>query len=1063
MFRVPSSTPPSTPDSRRPSRFAPSTTPAGPPPDHSVIPSSTPAGPPPAANSLFGNSRPNFQQPPSRFNFQTSTYGSSPPKSGLFVGTGLGSIRASTSGRPGSRRGRTSSSGFRVPSSPPRATQEEDDDEDAEGSEEDDEDEGMEEDGEGDDEEIDEESNEEEIVAAQRAPRVQNRLSQSVVSRTSATDSVSGPTVVRVGAKQSQYDLMSLAKGLSPSFDHANLHEPDEVILGTEQLMERLSDSYNNDAPDKRASVVGDIAHELLALWQASSREPARGGLSSSRPGAATALSNATRLTSLLLNIHHPNPKASAKALAASTLALTRRGIDTFTPIPKVLLDWLNTYRNLDSEIDVVLKETAGYSRHRFFWDTVRASASRGQFLKTMELLKGSNFEVAETAYDDTGSSGYTGAQLDYARRAALHAFNILDECPAVRSDDWDVKGHDWSIFRRRVREALSELEDLAEGDSKNRHSVSQPLQASHFGISQSQAMFQLSTRSRKAECKVPWSVYQNLSRLYQLLLGNEEEILAISADWVDATLGLTIWWDGDEEEGVPQGSLAASRRSIARSQRIRTVDVIPVKAYTQRLAAAFAAALGGEDEFTINTTDRVEVGLACIIDDNVEGALQILRGSSLVVAAAVAEVATAAGWFTRADGILNQFDRSDLMVLSFTEQQRSGVSQDDLLSAYSKLLTTRHRLTSQDGTTTREGWELAIKVLGRMEETDLANERIEGILNQLDLQSGDRVDKIIQLCHNLGLSKQALGIALKYADHLRANTQNYGDTLLYYARAHAGTKIQEVLRVLVAHCLVKSLAYPPPAELDDSLNSLITSPKQTLTKLSSLDSEAAQLLSNGLSGYATIRKFYDLRDEEVLLKTEKPAHRPMARKRAAANALTVIISSAASSIQGGLYDPEVETVVQVDVLLPLLGEALVFVNQPKRTLTLRHLYSLLAAIEDLSTAPSMIQAQCEEVLNATLGSSDSSLGKSTSNITTTSSQYSLIGSMDLSSIQGLSTESSAVLVKGGSTLDDAKRGWDWRKGFPRGAKGDDVIRVLRLGIAREIGRAFAEGEVTPA
>lgn len=127
----------------------------------------------------------------------------------------------------------------------------------------------------------------------------------------------------------------------------------------------------------------------------------------------------------------------------------------------------------------------------------------------------------------------------------------------------------------------------------------------------------------------------------------------------------------------------------------------------------------------------------------------------------------------------------------------------------------------------------------------------------------------------------------------------------------------------------MKSIAYPSLADLDDTLKSLITSPKQTLTKLASLDSEAAQLLSNKMSGYATLRKFYDLRDQEILLKAgEKPGFRPMARKRAAANALVVIISSAASSIHGGLYDPEVETVVQVDVLLSLLGEALVFVNR---------------------------------------------------------------------------------------------------------------------------------------
>lgn len=272
---------------------------------------------------------------------------------------------------------------------------------------------------------------------------------------------------------------------------------------------------------------------------------------------------------------------------------------------------------------------------------------------------------------------------------------------------------------------------------------------------------------------------------------------------------------------------------------------------------------------------------------------------------------------------------------------------------------------------------------------------------------------------------------------------------------------------MLVAHCLVKSIAYPPAAQLDESLKSLIISPKQTLTKLAALDPEGAQLLSNYLSGYATIRKFYDLRDEEISVKEgEKPAHRPMARKRAAANALMVIISSAASSIKGGLYDPDIETVVQVDVLLPLLGEALLFVNQPKRTLTIQHLYSLLAAVEDLDTAPSMIRSQCEEVLSTTLAAAHdgrvpsprSLLQKSTSNLTTASSQYSLIGSTEFGSVDQQSTESSAVLVKGGN-VDDAKRAWDWRKGFNKDTTGGDVIRILRLGLARETARAFTQGE----
>jgi len=630
----------------------------------------------------------------------------------------------------------------------------------------------MDEDGEGDDDDEmdeDEDEDEDDIVTSPRRPQAQSRLSQSVASRTSATDDQHGPTIVRSGEKQSQYDLTSLAKGLTPSFDRAHLHEPDEMILETEQLMEKLTDSCENDSPEKRATVLGDIAHELLASWQALSPKSGHKDMASSRSSSGAALTNASRLASLLLGIHHPAPKLDQKVPAATSLALTRPGAANFVPTPQVLLEWLNTHRPIDAEIDVVLKETRGYSRHQYYWDSVCASASRGQFQKTMELLRGANFEVAETAHDDSGGSGYTSTQLEYARLAARRAFDVLDECPAVRSNDWNIKGHDWNIFRQRVHHALSDLEELAEGDSKNRHSVSQPLQASHFGITQSQAMFHLSTRSRKAECKVPWSVYQNLGRLYQLLLGNEEELLAISTDWIDATLCLTIWWDGDEEtlSNVAHGSFAASRQSLARTQRIRTVDMTPVKAYTQRLSSSFAAVLGGEDEFTINNADRFEVGLACIIDDNVEGALQILQGSSIVVAAAVAEVATVGEWFVPADGILGQFDKSDLMVLSYTEQQRGGVSQDDILIAYSKLLTSRDQIVSQDRKTVKEGWELAIQVLGRVEDTFLANERIERILDQLPLQSGNQVDKITQLCHNLGLSKQALGIALVSCDVL--------------------------------------------------------------------------------------------------------------------------------------------------------------------------------------------------------------------------------------------------------------------------------------------------------
>ena len=95
------------------------------------------------------------------------------------------------------------------------------------------------------------------------------------------------------------------------------------------------------------------------------------------------------------------------------------------------------------------------------------------------------------------------------------------------------------------------------------------------------------------------------------------------------------------------------------------------------------------------------------------------------------------------------------------------------------------------------------------------------------------------------------------------------------------------------------------------------------------MDTKAAEMLHTYLTGYATLRKFYDLRDEDMNLEEgQKPKTRPNARKNAAAIALLAVITSAADNIQGGLFDENRGSVVQVDGLLSLLGEALVFVNR---------------------------------------------------------------------------------------------------------------------------------------
>ena len=759
--------PPSTPgrnsyDSQKfwESQNAPSTTPAGPPPDKSAYP--TLGGAPPTMNKgLFSTSRPTFDKPNSYGFGATSLFGSSPPKPSLYEGVGSGSMGTSTLGRPPVQRGRPTSGTFRVPS----ASSDDGLNRDAEGDS-DDEDHYMD-----NRHRDDDEDSEQDPPSASRRNKTQSRLAQSVVSMTSANDVESSPALVRPGAKQTQFDLLALAKGLASNKGRSTLQESDEVILETERLIEKAMESLHSDTPAQRTDVLGEVAQELITTWQAASKSNLRASMTASRSESATDILHATRLASLLLTLHHPPQVDLTQRASALSLVPARPESKHYTPIPRILLNWLNSTFSGVSEVDDVLKQSRGYSQHPSYWEAVHITVVRGNFSQTLKLLQGAQLEHAETAeLDGLGSAGYTGKHLQYANHAVRQALDLLHECPAIASDDWDIKGHDWAIFRQRVQQTYADLEEFSEGESASRHAMSQSFQAAHFGISQTQASFQLSVASRKAESKVPWSIYENLGKLYQLLLGNEQEILELSADWIEAVIGLGVWWNGEEEDQT-QGSLAASRRSILRSQRVRPVDVTPIKAYCQRLSASLAAVIQNSDEdFGVNVVDRFEVGVACILDDNMEGALQILQGWSLTIATAVAELASVGEWFSSAKGLMDQFDQSDLMVLSYTEQQEpKGVTKDDLLVTYSTLLASKGQLTDREGQVSKEGWEIAVQILGRLDDTIAANERIERILNDLPLESSARVDKITQLCHDLGLSQHAVTIAqVKYRGKLR-------------------------------------------------------------------------------------------------------------------------------------------------------------------------------------------------------------------------------------------------------------------------------------------------------
>ncbi|KAF2091242.1 hypothetical protein K490DRAFT_33755 [Saccharata proteae CBS 121410] len=876
---------------------------------------------------------------------------------------------------------------------------------------------------------------------------------------------VRSPAKSRLGKDHHhRLDIRGVAKSIVSSTRPAKLHESDELILETERILNQLGESDGTDEDLVNASEA------LQTIWD-HDFNPVVDFIG---PGEdASPLAKADYVASLLLQLHHPPPynaqsqfnsKSSRRLSTLASSVLQAYAPNRKTPIPKVLIDWLDERHDPSTAEYQTMKAMGGdYSSFPGFWEVIFACVIRGKLNDVVDFLSNANFAVAYSAsMDGYSEAGYEGAHLEATNLVASEAIKVLESCPAYMNDDWDIKGNDWMLFRRTVAQAIEDLKHFAEEDRADED----------LGYSTRSEGFSYAAASRRAESRVPFEVYESFVIFYDLLLGKPEEIIETSFDWLEATICLTAWWDGeDEEEPITRDSLVKARKA----HRGRQSDVTPTQAYIKRLGQSLARVLAEAEKsdfedkgLSINSNNPVEIALACIFEDNIEGVVGIMRGWSMTLTNAVVEIGGTGHWLgelsSPSQNLMSGFDKSDLMVLSFGQTERKGIKKDDILQKYADLLFSRTNVGPA------EGWELAIMVLGRMDRADKANHKISEILDRLPLSSTERVDKILGICNRLALNELANTTAERYANSLAETSYNYGSALLYYARAHNAKKIREVLDLLISLCLIHSTAYPAVSDLDERLQSLIAAPKQTLSHLARTDLEAAKLLQNYLSGYATLRKFYDLRDEAVVAKQAgmKPAHRPLQRKRLAAQALLALINSAADGIRGGLYDPDVDNVIQVDGLLTLLGEALPFVNPNNAIPVLKSadLDILLRAVEDVQTAPSLVYAQCEEHLSAALRAAHGgggggemqqqprSLRKSVRDLG--ASAFSLVGS---------STEGSGVLVggsEGGSGVlgkVDVERGWDWRKGLGRGQGGKDVCRVLRLGLARQVAFEWMGGE----
>ncbi|KAL2115840.1 hypothetical protein VTJ04DRAFT_10095 [Mycothermus thermophilus] len=849
-----------------------------------------------------------------------------------------------------------------------------------------------------------------------------------------------------------EFRYAALAKDQYEHMGVAPLTEPPHIILGTENLLAKLYDEGVGEADneEKLDDTLASVAAKVAQLWKSHVDTlplPPDDNVAVVGPGPnATPFEKAHFLANLVLQIHHTRYDDGGGDMRPE-------------PLPETLFRWLGESHELYSgQVDQILRHRPSPACHSLFWAAVFMALLRGRVADAARLLRQAGW--AHVRHDQSGEYIYTGRALDNVERAVDHTVSTLESCPGY-DDNWDIWSSDWTLFRVRAQGALEQLRRFAEGKDTVFNESTSSARSSTAANRQSMAGL-----ARRAESQVPWEIYEKLNVLFDIVLGQEDAILEAAQDWLEATIGLFGWWDERRSSRAADSGKFAPSRSLSRSQALVLASEAPVvgdsESYLDRLAHVFHMAV--ESDFHFDSQNPVEIGMACAFEGNVKGVIGLLRAWSLPVAAAVAEIASLGKWLPphQPQGVyaLEDLDENDLELLGMgppTPDEVDGI-KDSTLVQYAQALAEYEGLSAA-----REGWELSMSVLGRMDSPERSEEMVrdlvEHLVKHLHVDSGAMVDRLWGMLNELGMTEFAEDTAETYGDVLARDSHRYGEAMWYYALAHKPNKVREVMNLLISYSLVQSTAFPPTHELDDYLRRLLTDRKNTLEQCASQDMDAAELLGKMLSGYASLRQFYDIRDNDAAM-----AHvSPRTRRQQAATALVSVIASSDDNIRGGLLDQTRDGIVSEDFLLALLGEALVFVSDPDKAsdggpfattpiLTLDQIDVLLKAVEDLQAVSSRVYTICDEFLQLVLASAPGGLkGSTPADLLRKSSgpgNFTLAGSsLVASQLQKSLSGASGALGKAVTV----KRGWDWRSGVSARTKGEDILKRLRLGLARDL------------
>lgn len=476
------------------------------------------------------------------------------------------------------------------------------------------------------------------------------------------------------------------------------LHGPDGIVDQIDELLESVhqDDLDENLSDDDLALSLSRCSQQICTIFHSllTEHDSLRIGPSPDVDGSA----KAAFVSSLLLTLHHP--------------PLLKNG--TEVPVPQILIDWLDRSHNpwAATVADVAASTPSPASDFRF-WDTVCLLVLRGKLRQAAILLNRADFESAESARKDGQPHGYSLMQLRNIESVVKKAAELLEVCPAVRQGSWDLLSAEWNAYRQLIKQSLKDLVKFAEDRDD---SVASPTSLQGSQLSHSQ-------RARRAASRVPWTIYASLRTLYGIMLASESEIISCSQNWLEASLGLTIWWDGKSSHQTYLARLKASFREATRDD--------------------------GEEEFQVNTNNAVEVALACVLEGNVDAVLRFCCKWSYPAADAVAEIANLGQWLNRSPlkGASNliDLDPDDLAVLG--QRTETSLTKDSVLKDYARTLVDYDK----DG---RPGWELALGLLRRLDNSELSRQEMSTLLRHLRPTSDLQIHNILSISTAYGLAE---------------------------------------------------------------------------------------------------------------------------------------------------------------------------------------------------------------------------------------------------------------------------------------------------------------------